>query len=126
MLTVEIMIQHRSQLFEYDKPLTEKGYAIYNVAGINPLGRSKYIELIKSVFKQEELDLGIDIDKPWEEIEMQNYIQIEYLFVGSLLHDSSNPILNDEVGLNFYPENIFGKKEFQSENILNLTVIIDK
>lgn len=121
-----MMVQHKSKLFEYDKQLTEKGYANPNAVGINPSGRSKYIELIKNAFKQEELNLGIDIDKPWEEIEMEDYFQIEYLFVGKLLDNPPNPISNDKVGLNIYQENKFGKQEFQSQNILNLTVLIDK
>lgn len=121
-----MMVRHRSNLFEYDKRLTDKGYSIYTIIEVNPSGRSKCIELIKGAFKQEELDLGIDIDKPWEEIELQNHIQIESLFVGKLLNNPSSPISNDKVGLNFYRENKFGKQEFQSQNILNLTVIIDK
>ncbi|SFG66503.1 hypothetical protein SAMN05421739_103212 [Pontibacter chinhatensis] len=120
------MIQHKSKLFEYDKQLTEKGYASYSTTGINPSGRSKYIKLIKTAFKQEDFDLGIDVDKPWEEIEMQDYFQIEYLFVGKLLENPPNPISNDKVGFNIYQEDKFGKQEFQSQNILNLTVIIDK
>lgn len=121
-----MMVQHKSKLFEYDKQLTEKGYTNYSTAEVDPSGRSKYIKQIKNAFKQEELDLGIDVDKPWEEIEMQDYFQFEYLFVGKLLENPSNPISNDKVGFNIYQEDKFGKQEFQSQNILNLTVILNK
>lgn len=72
------------------------------------------------------LDVGIDFTKPWEEISMYDYYQIEYLLIGKLKSKSENYIPDHEIGINVFEENRFGQGEFESNNVLNLTLIISK
>ncbi len=74
--------------------------------------------------KQSENESGKQT--PWEEISMKDYYQIEYLFVGELDSKKQTYISDDVIGINIFEERMFGKNEFYSSNILNLTLTIDK
>lgn len=76
--------------------------------------------------KRNSFDVGIDFNKPWEELVLdEDYFQVEYLFVGKLIYE--NRLFNDpEIGINVFRESRFGKGHFDSRELLNLTLIIEK
>lgn len=84
------------------------------------------LPIIHAAIQRHDLDLGVNYAKPWEEIEMNDSFQIQYLFVGKLESKSKNYIPNDQIGINIFEENMFGKLEFDHEHILSLTLIINK
>jgi hypothetical protein len=121
------MESHSSAIIEFDKQKTEKGYDHFNTVICFPNETwKKCLALIKEMSLRQNLDIGIDFFKPWEEIKMKYYYQIEYLFVGKLFNKKDYYINDLLVGINIFKENRFGQKQFDSDNILNLTLIINK
>ena len=57
---------------------------------------------------------------------MEDYYQIEYLFVGKLFNKEKYSINDLLVGINIFKENRFGREQFGSDKLLNLTLIINK
>jgi hypothetical protein len=88
--------------------------------------RVSYLNQIKELVARQDLQIGINFMKPWEEIEMDDYYLIEYLFVGRLITKNTPYIIDQEIGVNFNLENRFGQSEFESEDIINLTLLINK
>gem|GEM_PF-4037644 len=78
------------------------------------------------MIQRQDLYIGVDYEKPWEEIETNDYYQIEYLFVGKLKSKSKTYIPDDQIGINIFEENMFGKLEFDNADLLNLTLVINK
>lgn len=121
------MKSRSSGIIEFDKQKTEKGYDHFNTVISFPNETwKKCLNLIKEMSLRQELLIGIDFLKPWEEIEMKEYYMIEYLFVGKLVNKEKYHINDSEIGINILSEKRFGEAEFGSKNLLNLTLIIDK
>mgnify|MGYP000908263060 CR=1 FL=1 len=119
------MKRHPAYEFIFDKNVTSKVYETLNLKFDNPDTKAFcYSHIINAIFAH-ELDLGIDPEKPWEEIIMDNYYQIEYLFVGKIT-DAFKEISDDSIGITISEEKNFGKSEFKTHNILNLTFLIHK
>lgn len=120
------MTKHKSNIFHFDKQATEFVYRETD----NKFHSDK-IELyclpkINQLVIRQLIDIGIDFKKPWEEIEMDHYYQIEYLFIGRLVSKEENYVLDEQIGINVFEEKMFGKTEFGSDEVLNMTLIIDK
>lgn len=120
------MIDFESNKFSYDKELTEKAYEKSVLSFLNEDIKAKCLLKILSSVERHSIHLGIDFQKPWEEIEMEDVYTIEYLFVGELKSLKSYTIDDELVGINIYNERRFGEKEFGTESLLNMTFVINK
>lgn len=120
------MEKHHSNIFLYDKKATQSGYGKLNTEFSDLSIKNNCLSLVKDAMKRNDFDIGIDFSKPWEELELdENHYQIEYLFVGKIINKTK--VLKDiYVGINIFQENRFGKNVFDSEDILNLTLIVEK
>lgn len=120
------MEKHTSEIFFYDKELTRLGYIQLNYRFSNSIIEKNCIDKVIKALKKNSIDIGIDIQKPWEELILdENHYQIEYLFVGKIKY--KNRLIRDsEVGINILAENRFGQDIFNSKDLLNLTLIIEK
>lgn len=119
------MKRHPTYGFMFDKSATSKAYETLNLKFDSPDIKSFCYSHITNAIFAHELDLGIDPEKPWEEIIMDNYYQIEYLFAGKIT-DAFKQISDARTGINISEEKNFGKSEFMTHNILNLTFLIHK
>lgn len=120
------MTQHNSEIFWYDELATLEGYKKLDSKFTNNQVESQCLVKISDAVTRHLLSIGIDFQKPWESIPMKDYYQIEYLFVGKLDSKMQTYIFDDVIGINIFEERMFGKNEFNSSDILNLTLIIDK
>ena len=85
-----------------------------------------FLPMIANAFSRNSINLGIDLEKPWEEKEMEDFYQVEYIFKDQLLNGNSVYIKNDDIGINIFKESIFGSDEFGTDQVLKLTLIINK
>ncbi len=120
------MTKHTSNIFQYSKQSTEVVYKELSNKFHNVKTEVFCLPKIKDAAIRHLIDIGVDFNKPWEEIVQDDYYQIEYLFVGRLESKNKTYILDDQIGMNVFEENMFGKPEFGTEEILNLTLIIEK
>ena len=120
------MKRHSSNIFQFDKTLTQKGYENLAHKFVEERIKKSYLNTLIKAMGRNLIDIGIDYNKPWEEICLnEKHFQIEYLFVGKLLIPESGYILDDEIGINIFPESRCGVNEFYSEDILNLTLMVE-
>lgn len=125
-ITPTKMTKHISNIFQFDKQSTHVVYNELTDKFQNNKTESFCLPKIKDAAKRQVLDIGIDFNKPWEEVELDDYYQIEYLFVGRLESKNNTYILDDQIGINVFEDTMFGKTEFGTEEILSLTLIIEK
>ncbi len=120
------METHSSHIFQFDKDKTKKGYEVHerDQSFDNEIWEECLNTIIEMKARQ-DLELGIDFSKPWEQIENKDFYQIEYLFVGRLI-DLNKHITDPTIGINLYAEKNFGQEEFGTNSILNLTLIKNK
>jgi hypothetical protein len=120
------MEKHSSQLFHYDKEKTRLGYNKLDYKFSDSIIKNNCIEKVINAMQRNLIDVGIDIQKPWEELLLdENHYQIEYLFVGKI--NNKNGFIHDsEIGINIFEETRFGQENFNSKDLLNLTLIIEK
>ncbi|MBB6461979.1 hypothetical protein [Flammeovirga kamogawensis] len=120
------MKKHLSQLFLYDEEKTRLGYSELDYKFSDSIIKTICIEKVTRAMERNSIDIGVDFQKPWEELLLDdNHFQIEYLFVGKLRNKSE--FINDpEIGINFFEENRFGKDIFDSKEVLKLILIIEK
>lgn len=120
------MKRHPSDIFLYDKASTILGYSTLDYRFTNPNIKSICVNRIIDAMTRNSIDVGIDFHKPWEEIILdEKHYQIEYLFVGKLIASKSF-ISDTELGINIYTEDRFRPECFNSHEILNLTLVIEK
>jgi hypothetical protein len=119
------MKRHPTHGFMFDKSVTSKAYETLDLKFDSTDIKSFYYSHITNAIFAHDLDLGIDPEKPWEEIIMDNYYQIEYLFAGKIT-DSFKQISDGSIGITISEEKNFGKSEFKTHDILNLTFLIHK
>lgn len=111
--------------FYFDDKITTEVYDKLNLKFENSDLKAFCYPFIEKAIREYQLDLGIDLEKPWEELVMDNYYQIEYLFSGKL-SDVMNIIQDSQIGINIYEEHHFGAEEFGTDKILNLAFLIDR
>ncbi|WP_338812149.1 hypothetical protein V9L05_12145 [Bernardetia sp. Wsw4-3y2] len=112
-------------MFDYN--LTQEGYKNLDYSFTNKAIENQYLHKIIEAAERNCINIGIDFNQPWEEMEFdEHHYQIEYLFVGELLAENSIYIQDNSIGINVYHEPKFGIKEFKSKQILNLTLILEK
>ena len=109
-----------------DKRLTESVYTVLELQFEDLLIKGKCLEKIRSAIMRNNIDFGIDYNKPWETIDIDDHYQIEYLFCGQIMKSKSMYISDKIIGINIYNETNFGALEFGTDKILNLTLIIEK
>jgi hypothetical protein len=120
------MKKHSSQIFLYDKEKTRLGYSELDYKFSDSIIENNCVGKVINAMERNSLDIGVDFQKPWEELLLDdNHYQIEYLFVGKI-RNKSEVIIDPEIGINIFEEDRFGKDIFESEDILNLTLIIEK
>ena len=56
---------------------------------------------------------------------METHYQIEYIFIGKKSKNETH-ISDNFIGINVFEEDRFGREEFETKDLLNLTFIIDK
>lgn len=120
------MTKHNSNIFQFDKSATELVYNNQNNHFQNDRILTGCLPLIQRVLIRHHIDVGVDFEKPWEVLLLPDHFQIEYLLVGRLESKIITHISDDEIGINVFEERMFGKQEFGTEELLNLTLIIDK
>lgn len=120
------MTKHISEKFIFDKDATRKTYEKLDLKFNDNNLRDYCLTKILEAIQRTSLDVGIDYTKPWEEISMQDHYQIEYIFVGKIESKNDTNVSDNHIGINVFEEKMFGQKEFESEDLLNLTLIIDK
>ena len=121
------MEKHNSNIFSFDYQLTFDVYKKSLLYFLNEDIKSQCLDKIIESMELNNISIGIDFTKPWEELHLnENYYQIEYLFVGELINSDTHTIEDKEIGINISTEKRFGQKEFNSKQILNLTLIIEK
>ena len=111
--------------FSFDQDATIKAYQSLGLMFENSEFRDFCLPIVKERLEIHEMNLGIDFEKPWEEIVMEHYYQVEYLFVGEIF-DSSKVIFDEKIGINVFHEVNFGAGYFKTVKLLNLTIIIPK
>lgn len=120
------MEKHISEIFLYSKESTKLGYLEIGYSFQNPVIQKSCFDRIIRAMKRNSFDVGIDYNKPWEELVLgEDHFQVEYLFVGKLI-DENRSFKDPEIGINIFREGRFGKGEFDSSELLNLTLIIEK
>ncbi len=121
------MKQHSSGKFLFDEELTELTYSRLDYGFSDSGIRDICLETITKAVDRHSLDIGIDFQKPWEEIELdENHFQLEYLFAGEMKGHTELTIDDQEIGINIFRESRFGAKEFGHNRILNLTLIVER
>ena len=120
------MEKHSSKIFLYNKEKTRLGYSELDYRFTNSIIESRCFDKVTNAMERNFINIGIDFKKPWEELLFdENHYQIEYLFVGKI--KSKNGFIRDsEIGINIYEETRFGQEIFNSKDLLNLTLIIEK
>lgn len=119
------MTSHISEIFDFDKDATNKAYDKLDLKFDDIAGRDYCLEKILSAIRRNSLEIGIDFTKPWEEISMETHYQIEYIFIGKKSKNETH-ISDNFIGINVFEEDRFGREEFETKDLLNLTFIIDK
>jgi hypothetical protein len=119
------MTLHPVYGFMFDKTKTSNAYQNLDLKFEYSDIKSFCYSFITEALFNHKLDLGINPEKPWEEIIMDNYYQVAYLFCGKKTDLFNQNVLN-KIGINLFEEKNFGKNEFESQDILNLTFIIDR
>lgn len=122
---IQFMKHHSLVGFYFDDKITTEVYDKLNLKFENSDLKAFCYPFIEKAISEYQLALGIDLEKPWEELVMDNYYQIEYLFSGKL-SDTMNIIEDSQIGINIYEEHRFGRQEFGTDNILNLAFLIDR
>lgn len=85
------------------------------------------MNLINDSMERNRMNIGIDFTKPWEDFHLnEDFYEIEYLFVGELTNSQPCYIIEDILAIHIFPESRFGESEFNSKQLLNLTLIINK
>ncbi len=115
---------------EFDKEKTESGYLQFELDPISQTEwdqvKSRLPSIIQELVSKKSIDfVGINFDKPFELLEIDNKLFIEYLFVGKLKDKNQLFIDDDDFAINIFLEDRFGENIFGTDNLLNLTITLN-
>lgn len=107
---------------------TEKGYSCFELDEVSTsqwLNLKSQTERVVDYLNSSKVGIfGIDFDKPFEQNSVDDCTYIEFIFVGKLSLRDSKFIDDKNFGFNLGNETRFGKKIFDTIELLNLTVVV--